>query len=46
MTCAHEACTCAVQDSTHCSDYCRDQVLGQGADHTCQCGHAECIGTP
>ncbi|HJR91138.1 MAG TPA: hypothetical protein VJ938_01715 [Acidimicrobiia bacterium] len=46
MTCAHEQCTCAVEGSTHCSDYCEQQMSGGGGGEPCQCGHPDCIGTP
>jgi len=38
--CAHPACTCLVDDSTYCSQYCED--AGKTMEISCNCNHAGC----
>lgn len=45
MECSHDECTCMVEGSTYCSGYCEDEVQDHTGGHTCDCAHADCVGT-
>lgn len=43
-TCAHEACTCAVEaESRYCSPACEGGTKTAGDGDDCTCGHPDCV---
>jgi hypothetical protein len=43
-TCAHEACTCAVEgDARYCSPECESAGTAGGNGDDCTCGHPDCV---
>ncbi len=46
MICAHDACTCAVEDGLeYCGPSCRMGIDTSDTGEACKCGHAECVAT-
>ncbi len=41
--CSHEMCHCQVgEDTTYCSDHCKDAVDQDLTEIKCDCGHPSC----